>query len=117
MWGELASDPVDDCAKGSSGILFGHGNTLVDEGAEFGGEDLHVGQQHLDRGMLAEIGQTCTSVGLHSVNLVVEASDHSRQHLLMEGLGELSLHVVCELANAVQRCMSYLGVWMLKVLD
>jgi len=56
-------------------------------------------------------------VGLNARHLIVEGLNHDWQAILVEGLLEIAWHVISNLSNAVQGCISDLRVTVLYVLQ
>ena len=67
--------------------------------------------------VLAEVCEAGARVRLHTRYLIVESGDHDWQAFSVESLLEVARHIVSDLANAVQRRISDLGVGVLDVLQ
>ena len=72
--------------------------------------------QSLLLNVLAKVGQASARVRLHSGHLVLQGFDQGGHNLRLERLLKVVWHVICQLANAVQRGESDLRVRVLQVL-
>jgi hypothetical protein len=98
-------------------IFFDHRDTMLDEVTELFTASLKVRHDYLFGGVLEEIGQGSTSMGLNTRYFVIKSIEKGGKYRLMEGRLKVIRHIISYLTQSMSSCVLDLRIRVAKMVN